>query len=266
MKLNASERAFGRSRQTYSRIAVTALLLVAIAGCQNFAPPTRNSATQGQASAGELNAKIGLNYLQKGNLDLARDKIEKGIRLDPNSSLTHFAMALFLERTGDSKRAEAHHKRAVQLDPQSGEAANAFAAYLCQNQRYPEADELFQRAVSNPYYDGATEALVNAGVCARKIPDAAKAETYLRQALQRRSTDQLALYHMAELKYDANEALQARAFLQRLDSIPNFQMPPEGLMLGYRIERKLANREQAESFRLRLKRDFPNSLLEESNQ
>ena len=75
---------------------------------------------------------------------------------------------------GSLEDAEMHYRRATELAPSNGAAANAYAAFLCSRQnRWADAEAYFPRAAADSTYLTPEVALTNAGVCAR---DAGQAE------------------------------------------------------------------------------------------
>jgi type IV pilus assembly protein PilF len=100
-------------------------------------------------------------------------------------------------------------------------------------------------------------AYTNAGVCALKIPDVAKAEEYFRQALKINPRFGDALFEMAQLNFNRTNYLPARAYLQRHMEVS--QRTSASLWLGIRIERALGDTATADIYAKLLKTDFPNS-------
>ncbi len=107
---------------------------------------------------------------------------------DPRLVDAHSTIAVAYDQIGKIEEAETHYSRAAQLDPDNGGAANAYAGFLCRQNRYTEAEPFFRRAADNVNFATPEVALTNAGVCARDSgqPDAA-AENF-RLALTRNPT------------------------------------------------------------------------------
>jgi type IV pilus assembly protein PilF len=238
--------------------AVIALLAFALIGCEST-PRKKGGARDlsRAATAAELNADLGLNYMKKGQLQTAREKLDKAMELDARSPTVNLAMALFQDRIGDRGEAYRFYKRAVQLDGNNGESRNNFGAFLCREERFDESEEQFLAALNNPYYQTPALAYENLGTCMRRAGQSEKAEEYLRQALEINPKSALALYQLSTLFLEAKDPMRARAFFQRLEAVEN--PGPEMYLLGYNIESNLGNTQGAQEYRRQLIKKFPNS-------
>jgi type IV pilus assembly protein PilF len=238
------------------RIAALAFaaLLLGAAGCATT-PPSGNA--RGGQTPAEINVQLGVGYMQQGRTDLALEKLTRALELDPSSAQGHSVIAVLYERIGQQELAGTHYRRAIALAPQDPGIQNNYGRFLCTQNRLEEAERYFLSAVKDPHYRSPEVAYTNAGICAKRVPDLAKAEQYLRSALQVDPHYPPALVEMAEISYEQGNFLPARAYLQRyLDAAPN---SAESLWLGIRIERKLGDRNAVASYSLLLKTHFPDS-------
>lgn len=240
------------------KCALIALLVLGLMACETT-PRKKGGARDlsRAATAAELNADLGLNYMKKGQLQTAREKLDKAMELDARSPTVNLAMALFQDRLGDRAEAYRFYKRAVQLDGDNGESRNNFGAFLCREERYDESEEQFLAALNNPYYQTPALAYENLGTCMRRAGQRAKAEEYLRKALEIKPQSALALYQLSTLFLEAKDPMRARAFFQRLEAVEN--PGPEMYLLGYNIEINLGNAQGAQEYRRQLLKKFPNS-------
>lgn len=209
------------------------------------------------AEQAEANLNLGAAYLRQGRTDLALEKLERALEQDPRLAMAHSTIALVYDQLGDVDQAEQHYRRATQLEPDNPASANSYAVFLCRHDRWRQAEPYFKRAASNPRYPTPAVALTNAGVCARSAGELDKAEQDLRAALAKDPTFADALLNMAELSYQKQNYMQARAFTERyLDG----GMPTAGaLLLCVEVEEKLGDAQRVEQCALRLKHDFPES-------
>lgn len=207
--------------------------------------------------AADINTRLGVGYFERGDLQLAVEKLERAIELDPAHVPAHVTMALARERLGQSARARRHYREAVRLAPGDGATLNSYAAFLCRNGEYAEADELFDRAVSDPFYRTPEVAYTNAGACALRNNDPERALDDLRKALEHDEQYPDALFQLARVYLARGEAFRGRAFLQRYESVAGAD--PASLALGFRIERQLGNEPEAARYFQRLERNFPDS-------
>lgn len=232
----------------------TLLACLAAAGCVSTAEePSKVS----ESDAARYNTQLGVSYLRRGDLEAARDKLEKAVKQDPRFPAAHAALGILYERTGDLARAAEHLERATRLAPDDPNMLNNYGGFLCRRGDRIEGLKYIEAAAKNAYYRTPETALTNAGVCARGIPDPGRAEGYFRQALARNPGFPDALLQLADLKLEQGEPLQARAFLQRYESVG--PVTAASLSLGARTERALGNLDAATGYERRLRAQFPGS-------
>lgn len=207
--------------------------------------------------AAEVNTRLGLGYLEQGEVQLALEKLQYAIRLDAEHVPAHIAIGVIYESLGDDSRAARHLLRASRLAPEDGGTQNIYGTFLCRHGRFAEADRHFQIATRDPFYDTPEVAWTNAGACARRAGEPEKAERYLRNALSISPNYPEALYHMADLSYQQGDAFRARAFLQRFEAAAADE--PGSLILGYRVETALSSPGEANRYANRLQQLFPDS-------
>lgn len=240
-------------------VQIRTLLLVAalelgVAGCST-AP--EQVGERNLRTAAEANVQLGVGYLQQGKYDLALAKLEKALEQDSSLPSAHNVIAVLYERLNQPDLVERHYRRALSLAPDDAGTHNNYGRFLCMQNRLREADKQFLIALKNPLYQTPEVAHTNAGICALRVPDKAKAEGHFRSALKANPRYREALIEMAKLTLEQENYLPARAYLQRyLEVGPK---SAESLWLGVRIERKLGNRSAAASYALLLKSNFPDA-------
>jgi type IV pilus assembly protein PilF len=186
-------------------LALAAALLVASgAGAQSQAPdPTKE--------AGRINARLSMEYLKRGQLQVAQEKIEKALQQNPHDVNVQLSAGLVYERLLENKKAEKHYRQAVREQPDSPEALNALATFLCRNDQQAKGEEMFLKAAANPIYRTPFVAYTNAGVCARSAGRLEQAERYLRQALTFQVDYPETYAQLAGVLHERGSDLQARA-------------------------------------------------------
>lgn len=219
--------------------------------------PYSDQAQARRKEAAKINVQLGVSYLNEGDLEHSKIKLERALKEDPKLPSAHWSYALLQMRLGDTKLAEKHLKKAIDLDPSDARARNNYGFLLCSEGRIEEAEKQFLLAARNPLYKTPAVAYTNAGLCLLKTDGRDKAEQYFRAALEARPNHAQALYQLARLKFEQGKYLQARAFMQRYAQASDHTAP--SLWLGYRIERHLGNRGAAEAFASQLEERFPDS-------
>lgn len=232
------------------------LLLLALTAC-NTTGGTRPEYVAPDPKAAEINMRLGLNYMQRGDYAIALDKLQKALKQNPNLPSAHNTIALLYQRLGENDKAEAHFLEAVERAPEYSEAQNNFGVFLCQQGRYEDAEVRFLKAVENPLYNSKAMALENAGLCINRVPDPEKAESYFRKALQLQPDLSKSLLQMATISYQQQNYLQARAYIQRYQQAANWTA--QALLLAIKTENKLNDKNAVSSYSLILRSRFPDS-------
>jgi type IV pilus assembly protein PilF len=233
---------------------IVAIGVVILAGCG-----TNPTGKQPQnEKAAEINLEIGVEHLRKGNLQQAKDKIDRAVEQNPRYGRAHLVAGMLYNRLGDDSKAESHFERAVSLEPQNPEFKNNYAVYLCQHNKFERGKKVALDAAADPLYKTREVAFMNAGNCALGAGDRKGAEENYRKSLAVKPRFGEALFQMAELEFQQTEYMSARAFLQRYMEVG--RTSPATLWLGVRIERGLGNKAQAQHYAQRLKAEYPTAV------
>lgn len=230
--------------------------LLMLAGCVSSSTSARQTFEDSEDAAVQY-YELGARYFRNGSFELAKERLERALELDPRMASAHYTLALTYEKLGNVRSATEHYKQAVRVAPGSYDARNAYAVFLCRQQNYDEAIKQFDRAVKNPDNHNRYLMMTNAGTCLIGKPDLARAEQYFRDALRDRPDYGEALLQLAVLKHRTGDFLQARAFLQRF--LSGSKASPAILYLGIQIEKELGDERAATDYINQLLRDFPNS-------
>lgn len=233
-------------------------LALALSACAAGGGKPRATNTK-QSEAAELQAKLGQEYLHKGDYEVAQEKLKRALELEPNLQSAHTLLGILNERIRRPEIAEQFYRKALKLKPEDGAAANNLGAFLCAQGRLEESLPFFVQAVQDPFYKTPDVAYTNHGVCARKAGQREVAEESLRRALELDSRNAIALYEMASLSYNKEDFLRARAFIQRFEA--NGKADPSLLVLALRVEDKLGDQRAAQRYRQRLISEFPDIEL-----
>ncbi len=237
---------------------ISGLMLTGCAATPDPGPTTRAGMDRvSPVRVAEINTRLGIGYLERGELQVAMEKLQTALRHDSAHVPALVALAMIYEEVGDRSRAERHFRQAIGYAPDDGATLNSYGVFLCRQESYAEAESFFQQAMRDPFYATPEVALLNAGACARRSGELERAEEHLRQALEVDAELPGALYHLAQLYYMRDEAFRARAFLQRFEATGESE--PGALLLGYRIESSLGNPSDANQYVSTLEERFPDS-------
>ena len=237
-------------------LAVLSLAGFLLAGCVS-STTTGTLEREPSGDAAEYNYELGRNYLQNEKFDLARDRLQRAIEIDPRMAKAHMALGMTYEGLDNPRLARDSYEKAVRLAPRDFNIMNSYAVYLCKRHDYDEARRYFEKAGNHPENDDAEQTFTNAGLCMAQKPDLEAAEAFFREALERKSTHGEALLQLCLLKYQQQDYLGARAFLQRF--MVTHRTTAGVLFLAAEIEGKLGNSRGRTEYVERLLREFPES-------
>lgn len=238
------------------QIMMMLCLMVVLSACVSATTATK-SVGSSDAKAAEINAKLGAHYLQRGELQAAKSKLDKAVEQNPRSSMAHNVLAALYLQLKQFKEAEMHFERAVSLAPENSEIQNNYGVFLCGQERYRESEKRFLMALEDPLYVEAAGAYENAGICVQRIPDIEKAVDYFTQALRLDPYMPKSLLQLGNINYDKGDAQHAQTYLERYKKIARHG--PQSLYLSIRIAHKQGDKDALASYRLQLRSKFPDS-------
>ena len=237
-------------------VVVLAVLISACAGNKT----SNNSVTMDEPDLIEgssLNVQLGVGYMKRGQFNVAKDKLEKALEMNPENIQAYSIIALLMKMMNENESAEDYYRQAIDLDSNNAELHNSFGAFLCSVDKIDEALSEFKKAYEDSFYETAYLARSNAGSCLLKNGDYVEAESQLRQAL--RINDKLsgALLSMAELGVKTKKYLMSRAYIQRYHNVAN--PTAESLWIQMLAEKGLGADEYFNKYAKILQSDFPDS-------
>ena len=235
------------------------ILLLCLSACATTT--TSNSApkkTQAdQDELAKIYADMGLAYLRRGELEHAQERLEKSLSIKPKDADTMHYLAEIYHRFGRDAEAAKLYRNSIKLKPDEPNLLNNYAAFLCSQAQFDEADHIFSRVINDPTYGTPFVAYENAGRCALRKGDLVKAEAYFIEALRAQPSLARSLFHMAELQFEKEKFFKARAFFERFLAVG--AKTPEVLLLGYKIEKKLGDNDMAKIYSDPLIREYRDS-------
>ena len=227
--------------------AAMALLLTACA--------SNKVQTQKMHDAAAYNVQLGLAYMNQGDLERAKDKLDRALTQDPESADVHSARAALYARLGNKDKADAEYRAALRIAPGDPRMVNNYAVYLCQNGRTDEGVKRFLEAARNAMYTTPEAAYTNAGVCLRAANRDEEARTNFMRALQLKPNFAEAQFQLANLQFDHGEYAGARAGIDGF--IGTYNATADLLLLGVRVARAQGDRVAAQRYARKLQLDFP---------
>lgn len=234
-------------------VLVLLYLLVGCASNQNEDPWEEG----GRRKAAESNTSMGLEYMNRGQYEIALGKLKKAVRDDPGYAPAYTVTAVLYARLGEAELAGVNYKKAYEADPKDGDTNNNYGVFLCKAGDADLAMEHFLKSIDDPFYSTPEVALANAGSCALGEDNFDVADEYLRAALKLDSKFPDALINMARLNYRQDDSLKSRAFIQRYEAVASHDAA--SLLLAIEIEMAVNNSREAKKYLLLLETNFPES-------
>lgn len=207
-----------------------------LSACATAPSTNKDNVTKLEKTA-EINTQLGMAYLEKQDMQRAKQKFLLALTQAPKSPQVWYSMAYFLEVTGDKQQAKEYYSKAVNLAPNRGDVQNNFGTFLCRSGEYDAAIQHFLLAVKDPEYIETSSAYENAGLCALKIPNKRLALQYFNQAAIQDPNSAVALIEAARLNYDFGNYASAKIKLQQFLAIS--PPTPQSIYLSRQLEQKL---------------------------
>jgi type IV pilus assembly protein PilF len=233
-------------------LAPGVLALLALAACAGTAQKT----TRNHDAAAD-NVQLGLRYMEQGDLQLAKIKLDTALKQDPGSADVHSARGTLFARLGDPDKADAEFRTALRDAPHDPDVQNNYGAYLCGNGHIDDGVKRFLEAAHNPLYRTPQAAYVNAGVCLRTARRYEEATANFKQALSLLPNYAEAAFQLATLQFERGDLAAARAGIDGF--VGTYDATPDLLLLGVRVTRAQHDPIAAQRYARRLQLDFPGS-------
>jgi len=197
-------------------------------------------------------------YFGRGEMTTALDQIKLAIQADPTSADAFNLRGLIYANLGDHALAEESFRRALQLKPRDPDAMQNFGWYLCQQNRFPEADSYFTQALAVPQYREAPRTLLAQGVCQARAGRLAESEATLSRSYELDPGNPATAVNLSEVLYRRGEYERARFYVRRVNNVREVSNA-QTLWLAARIENRLGNRNGVQDFGTQLRNRFPDS-------
>lgn len=204
-----------------------------------------------------IRLELAINYFEQGQTSIALDEIKQALVADPAFGDAFNLRGLIYMRLNDNRQAEDSFRRAIAVNSRDASAQHNYGWLACQQGRYPEANQLFTQALSNPTYGDRAKTLMAQGLCHARAGNRADAERSLARAYELDAGNPVTGYNLANLLFLRGDLSRAQFYIRRLN---NSELAnAESLWLGIRVERRLNDRVAMEQLAEQLKKRFPQS-------
>lgn len=241
--------------------------LTSISGCAS------NSAATGSGDGGgeivtdsdepearrraRIRLALAVGYFEQGQTTIALDELKQSISADPTYAEAYSLRGLIYMRLNDLRFAEESFKKALTMNPRDSNVMHNLGWLLCQQARYPQAQQLFSQALSNPQYGERAKTLRAQGLCQLRAGLPAEAELSLLKSYEFDAGNPVTAYNLATLLFQRGDFVRAQFYVRRLN---NSELAnAESLWLGVKVERRLENRDAMLQLATQLTKRFAQS-------
>ena len=200
---------------------------------------------------------LAASYFENGQTQIALNELKHVLQIDPSFADAHNLGGLIYMSLGDQASSQAHFQRALSLNPKDSNTLHNLGWIQCEKKDYAQADQFFDRALTNPLYQEKAKTYMAKGICQARAGHAEQAEATLLKSYEYDPANPITGYNLAQLLYQRGDYERARFYIRRLN---NSELGnAESLWLGIRVEHKLNNHEAMKQLGMQLKRRYPSS-------
>jgi type IV pilus assembly protein PilF len=195
-------------------------------------------------------------HFGRGQYETALDEIKLALQAKPDLGAAFSLRGLVYASMGEDALADDNFNRALQLNPRDADTMHNRAWFLCQRNRFAEADRYFDQALAMPQYRDAQRSYMAQGVCDARAGKLDEAERKLTRAYELDPGNPTTALNLSEVLYRRGEYERARFYVRRInqrDDLSNAQT----LWLALRIENRMGNRGGVDDFGRQLRNRFP---------
>jgi type IV pilus assembly protein PilF len=199
----------------------------------------------------------GLHY-GRGQFELALDEIKLALLAKPEFGPAFSLRGLVYASMGEEALADASFDRALQINPRDADTLHNRGWFLCQRNRFVDADRYFEQALALPQYRETQRTYLAQGVCHARAGQLDEAERKLNRAYELDPGNPTTALNLSEVLYRRGEYERARFYVRRVnqrEELSNVQ----SLWLALRIENRLGNRGGVEDIGRQMRIRFPQS-------
>ncbi|MFA6903487.1 MAG: type IV pilus biogenesis/stability protein PilW [Gallionellaceae bacterium] len=243
------------------KLILAVLFGLLLTACSSSGDKGRDAQQEAQVDAeasARIHTELAAVYYGQKQYAVALDELKQALNMNSNYAPAYGVRGLVYMALHEDKKADDDFEHSLDLDSNDSGTRNNYGWFLCQRGREKESMQQFLEAVKNPLYATPEKAFLNAGLCSSKFGKLKDAETYLKNALSRQPNMKEALVGMAELSFAKADYAGAKAYFLRL-SRNGADLSAADLLLAVRVERKLGDRNAEASYKLQLRKRFPES-------
>ncbi len=206
------------------KIRKIALLLALILISFNmFSCATKKIETQNTKKLSQYYFKLGVSYLNSGNIAEAIYNLNKAYSLNPRNPDILNALGIAYTKVGEFDKAQEYFLRAIKIAPEKPESYVNLGILLAEKKDYGSALKYLMKAAKNPNYRTKEKAYYNMALIYLQLGNLRAYENALKKAIVYNSFflpayEELGRYYMKQEKYDEARKIYERAISLGLGS------------------------------------------------
>lgn len=204
-----------------------------------------------------IRLELALGYFEQGQINIALDELKLSLAADPGYAEAYSMRGLIYMRLGEMQVAEESFRRALGINPRDANVMHNLAWLLCQQARYPQAQQLFAQALANPQYGERAKTLRAQGLCEVRAGKLAEGEQSLFKSYEFDAGNPVTAYNLAQLLFQRGDYARAQFYIRRLNNTELANA--ESLWLGIKVERQVRDADAMAQLATQLARRFPQS-------
>ncbi len=211
----------------------------------------------GERKRARIRLELAVAYFEQGKTTIALDELKQSLAADPTYAEAYNLRGLIYMRLNDFRFAEESFRKSLTMNPKDSNVMHNLGWLLCQQAKYPQAQQFFSQALANPQYGERAKTFRMQGLCQVRAGQPADAEISLLKSYEFDAGDPFTAYNLSTLLFQRGDFVRAQFYVRRLN---NSEMAnAESLWLGIKVERRMENRDAMLQLAAQLLKRFPQS-------
>ncbi|MDP2559919.1 type IV pilus biogenesis/stability protein PilW [Psychrobium sp. 1_MG-2023] len=251
-----------KSGNASSKIVGLICTLFLVSGCvtQQYVTTGDNEVTErviNTREAAMARLKLALEYLRNNKTAQAKLNLDRAAAINPNIDGVQSSYAYYFQTVGEVDKADQAYREALDAFPDNSNTRNNYGAFLCDLARYEQAEKQFVIAIESNATAQMANSYENAGLCALRDQNWARAQKHLSAVLKYESLRVRSLLGLAKAEIELGNFNQAQQQLRSYRGI--YAQTPQSLWLSVQLEHKKNNSAMAKKLGSILIRNYPES-------
>lgn len=205
---------------------------------------------------------LGVGYMNNGDMIMARKKIERALKIAPDSAAAHSAMAMYWLERGEPNLAGKEFEIAHDLDDEYSTNNYHYGRFLLTERNDEEGCELISVAANDFDYEARVSAYEDLGICLRHFGNTTEAIDAFEKAWSLDFNSTVSMLELSKIYIERKKYKQANRWFKRFEKAIRENKVPHSagsLFVGSQLARAKRDRNALASYGFKLKKRFPNS-------